>query len=61
MSDKPDNRESVDYDLVQKGMAAGERAAMENRVGRGLKPRIWAVLLILLAVLVTRLVSGLSG
>lgn len=61
MTDKPESRESVDYQLVREGMKAGERAAMESRVNRGLKPRIWAVLLIVAAILVTRLVSGLTG
>lgn len=61
MNDQPESRESVDYELVRKGMEDGERAALENRARRGLRPRIWAILLIIAAVLVTRLVSGLSG
>lgn len=61
MSEKQESRESVDYELVRKGMEAGERAAMESRIGRGLRPRIWAVLLIIAAILITRLVSSLTG
>ena len=61
MSEPADKRESVDYDLVRKGMEAGERAALESRSSRGWRPRIWAVLLIVAAVLITRFVSGLSG
>lgn len=61
MNDQPESRESVDYELVRKGMEAGERAALESRAGRGLRPRIWAVLLIVAAVLITRFVSGLGS
>lgn len=61
MTDRPEQKESVDYDLVRQGMDAAERAARESRVKRGLRPRIWAVLLIIAAVLVTRFVSGLGG
>ena len=56
---KPEEpRESVDYDLVRQGMDAAEKAAMESRGRRSLKPRIWAILLIIAAVLITRLLSG---
>jgi hypothetical protein len=61
MNDQPESRESVDYELVRKGMEAGERAALESRAGRSLRPRIWAVLLIVAAVLITRFVSGLGS
>lgn len=61
MTDRPEQKESVDYDLVREGMDAAERAARESRTSRGLRPRIWAVLLIIAAVLVTRFVSGLGG
>ena len=61
MTDKPESGESVDYEIVRKGMEAGERAAMEARGSRSLRPRIWAILLIIVAVLLTRLISGLTG
>ena len=55
---KEEQRESVDYDLVRQGMEAGEQAARESRSRRSLKPRIWAILLIIAAILITRLLSG---
>ncbi|WP_417517715.1 hypothetical protein [Minwuia sp.] len=58
--DQTEQRESVDYDLVRQGMDAAERAAIESRARSSLKPKIWAVLLIVIAILLTRFVSGLT-